>query len=133
VTTDETAVAGRKVSLSMQLENIGTDNARALVVRLRDAPVTGNTESHVGTIDVDDTGSAVFDVTFTKAGNLEIPAEIEFLDNKGNLHNVTLIAQVYVANASFDLGPLVILLVIFAIAGYYFYQKKAKRAKIAKI
>ncbi|MFH1751935.1 MAG: hypothetical protein ABH821_03290 [archaeon] len=74
-------------ALSVQLDNIGKEKAKAVKVTLKDTElIQGMREQFVGNIDVDDSSSAVFDLVANKTsteGEHSFTAVISFIDENG--------------------------------------------------
>ncbi|NOZ82745.1 MAG: hypothetical protein GXN98_02855 [Euryarchaeota archaeon] len=77
-------VPGRSFTLSLQLENIGEQDARAVRVEL-ELPgwLSGGSTSYLGTIKEDDTATAIFDLELAQdapQGEQSIPVRVYYLD-----------------------------------------------------
>ena len=126
VTTDvEQVISGKPFSVSIQLENIGTGSARSVRATLLEEKVIGIRESFMGTIDADDTDTAIFDLTTTKLGDNEFSVLVGYEDNNGNAYSKTVKAAVYVHAANNNLGVIAFLALAVAIS-YYIYRRKRK-------
>jgi hypothetical protein len=130
--TDKTPYVGDKFTLSVQLEDIGKEKARSAQVTLKDASISGTTASFIGTIDPDDTGSAIFDITLSKGGSYTIPLEITYLDDEGNTYTTSENITIFVYSKPFDFTGLIIF-VILAGGAWYWYSKKQRKRHISKI
>ncbi|WP_456474843.1 COG1361 S-layer family protein [Candidatus Pyrohabitans sp.] len=82
-------VPGQAFTLSVQLENIGTQDAKAVKVEISPpAEFSGSLTSYLGTIKQDDTSTAIFDLEAgreAKPGRYLLPVKIYYLDEKGEL------------------------------------------------
>ncbi len=81
---------GKAFTLSIQLENIGKQDAKAVKVELS-LPETfsGARTSYLGTIKQDDTSTAIFDLEvlpLAEPKSYSLPVKIYYLDEKGRLH-----------------------------------------------
>lgn len=133
VSTDEDPHPGQKVSLSLQLENTGTGDAKAVKVTISDDSVTGIKDSYIGTIETEDTGSAIFDLTFSKAGANQIPVTIEYEDGSGVPHTMSIAISTYVYSNGIDALPLLGLVVLAAVLLYFFFGRRKKHRQLKKL
>gem|GEM_PF-1619350 len=80
-------VPGRSFTLSLQLENIGEQEARAVKVVLEPPGwLRGSSVSYLGTIKEDDTATAIFDLELSQTappGEQSIPVKVYYLDETG--------------------------------------------------
>ena len=130
--TDKTPYVGEKFTLSVQLEDIGKEKARSVQTMLKDNTILGTLTSYIGTIDPDDTGSAIFDITISKGGSYSIPLEFVYMDDEGNtfVQNETITLFIY--TKPFDFSGVFLLVVIVA-AVWYWRSRKTKKRRIDKI
>ena len=81
---------GKSFTLSIQLENIGKQDAKAVKVELSPPQViTGSRTSYLGTIKQDDTSTAIFDLEVSplaKPESYRLPLKVYYLDERGRLH-----------------------------------------------
>ncbi len=81
---------GKGFTLSIQLENIGKQDAKAVKVELSPPQViTGSRTSYLGTIKQDDTSTAIFDLEVSplaKPESYRLPLKVYYLDERGRLH-----------------------------------------------
>ena len=78
---------GDSFSVSVQLDNIGKEQAKAVkVYMIVDDGITGVKEAFVGNIDKDDSGAAIFDLVMqptVSAGAHNAVIKVEYLDETG--------------------------------------------------
>lgn len=93
---DKTVRQGDRVTFSVQLDNLGKESAKQVVVSLdTDESFLGSKTSYVGEIEREDSGSAIFDLAVSekaKIGYHDIKINITYLDE---LHKKRLISQDY--------------------------------------
>ncbi len=81
---DKKIVQGDKISISVQLDNLGKEDAKSVVVYLEtDDSLIGSKRSYVGEIESDDSGSAIFDLIVSEnapVGYHEVKIKITYLD-----------------------------------------------------
>lgn len=130
--TDKTPYTGEKFTLSVQMENIGKEKARSVQVRLIDDSIVGTLASYIGTIEPDDTGSAIFDITLTKSGTYDIPMEFTYIDDEGNTYARSETITLFIYGRPFDFSW-VFMLGIVVVAVWYWRNKKSKKRRIDKI
>lgn len=125
----DTVYAGQTFSLSVQLENIGSGDAKSVKAELKDGAIDGVLTSYIGTVEVDDTGSAIFDVRDGVAGRKSITTLITFEDAYGNTYSEPMQAEYYITEKPMDYAtPIIAIVVIAAVAFWYWRgQQKAKR------
>ncbi len=75
---------GQAFSVSVQLENIGTGDAKSVKAKIISDNISGIKTAYIGTIDVEDTGTAIFDLKDYNPGNHELTIEITYEDMYGN-------------------------------------------------
>lgn len=123
VSTDKKPVAGDDISLSIQLENIGKKQARAVSMKLVADWANGDKEDYIGTMDPDDTGSGVFDISINKKVNgiVNGKVQIEYLVD-GNRKTVEKEFSLYVKPAKKDKNSLNILYGVIAVLLYMVYR-----------
>lgn len=81
---------GKDFTLSVQVENVGKQDAKAVKVQLAAMKeFTGERTSFLGSLKQDDTSTAIFDLTTAKdaePGSYDIEMEISYLDALGTEH-----------------------------------------------
>lgn len=130
--TDDTVYTGELFTLSVQFEDVGYDRARSVKATLLDETITGNLVSYVGTIEPDDTGSAIYDITINSAGKHLVPVRVEYIDDVGNTYVLTEEIVIYAYQRPFDFSGLIILFILAGV-GWYWYSSKKKKRHIAKM
>jgi hypothetical protein len=130
--TDKTTYVGEKFTLSVQLEDIGKEKARSVQVRLNDTTIEGTLTSFIGTIETDDTGSAIFDITLSKRGSYSIPLVLTYIDDEGNKYTEDETITLFIYNRPFDF-TWVFLLIVVVVAVLYWRSRKKKKRRIDKI
>jgi hypothetical protein len=130
--TDKTPYAGEKFTLSVQLEDVGKEKARSVQTRLNDNAIFGTLTSYIGTIEPDDTGSAIFDITVSRGGSYDIPLEFTYMDDENNTYVQTETITLFIYNKPFDFSGL-FLLGIIVVGVWYWRSRKTKKRRIDKI
>ena len=133
----DTLVQGSNLSLSIQLENISESKAKSTVMEIKkiDEDIKGETIAYFGSIDPEDSGSGIFDLTIAsgaKIGEHILDIEIKFNDEYDVEHSFTKQVSLYVnenGNGGSIWTYIIILLIIAGIA-YYFYNKRKKKKMI---
>lgn len=131
---DNPAVTGKKVqagdsfSLSVQLENIGTTDAKAVsaTIKVADEDFTGSKISYIGTIEPDDTGSAVFDMVANsgiEAGNRTFDVEFTYIDYQGQTQKFTRQVEFGIAEKPAESPVPMLILVVIILVILYFIAK----------
>jgi hypothetical protein len=134
VQTDEDTIrTGDAFSLSVQLENIGTGDAKSVVAVFEDPDVTGVLKSYAGTIEADDTGTAIFDITDNAAGDKEVDVVVTYEDEYGNTYTRTLKAMYTITGRAVDVFTPLVLLIMLGAAGYYLYRRQQRSKEIQKL
>ncbi len=130
--TDKTPYVGEKFTLSVQLEDVGKEKARSVQVKLNDEAIAGTLTSFIGTIDPDDTGSAIFDITLSKSGSYAVPLEYIYMDDEGNTYTQTENIALFIYTRPFDFTG-IFLLAIIAVAVWYWMKGRKRKRRIDKI
>ncbi len=91
VTTSPTKLyPGKDFTLSVQVENVGKQDAKAVKVQLAAMKeFTGERTSFLGSLKQDDTSTAIFDLTVAKdaeLGSYDVEMQISYLDELGMEH-----------------------------------------------
>jgi hypothetical protein len=132
VSTDTDPMPGKKISLSVQLENSGTGKARTIKAAL-DGELTGSKVAFVGKIDPDDSDSAIFDITFKDTGTNILDLNVTYVDDGGEWHTLNTPVAVFVYSAPVDFAPAVLVIVLAAIVIFFYLWKKERRHKLSHI
>ncbi|MCK4884326.1 MAG: hypothetical protein KAS30_05620, partial [Candidatus Diapherotrites archaeon] len=131
-------IAGTDFSLSIQLDNIGSDGALATEVAVIDSKgLLGKTSTYVGTIDVDDSGSAIFDFAVPRdmeSGKKIIEMKITYLDENRDMHSLTKEVEVFVFEApqATDFTPILVGVVVIVI-GFFIFRSIQRKKKLKQI
>jgi hypothetical protein len=111
-------VQGSTFSLSVQLDNIGEETAKAVKVEIDvDEGITGPKESYVGNIDEGDSGAAIFDLATSQnamVGEHNAKIVIHYLDEFGEQQSISQNYSIFVNEAPPE-SPVVLLIVIAVI------------------
>ncbi len=135
-TAEEEPRAGDRISISIQLENIGEGDARATTLKLEEGKFEGDSRSHIGTIDKDGgTGTAVMDLTFTEPGEHEIKYTVTYEDKTGKEYTEEFTDTVYIGPEEEDYTTLIIAAIVAIIVAFLIYRKikKSKEAKEVEV
>ncbi len=122
---------GSMFSLSVQLDNIGEEKAKAVEVIIEtDESLVGAKESYVGNIDEDDSGTALFDLQVladAQPGDHQIKIVVEYLDEFDSKQLMENEFSVYVNEVPPEspIGLLVLVIIILVIL--YFLIKMVFR------
>ncbi|MFC2174471.1 COG1361 S-layer family protein [archaeon] len=120
-------------SISIQLENVGSGDAKSVKTVLIDGGMDGVLTSYVGTVEVDDTGSAIFDVRDYAPGRKKITALITFEDAYGNDFSESVEVEYFVTAVTADYTMVVVLVVVVAGIGFWYWRNKQKKKKIQSL
>jgi hypothetical protein len=97
---DKRLLQGDNFSWSIQLENIGTETAKAVEVHLElDEGIIGVKENFVGNIDEEDSGAAIFDLSvgfMTETGEHPAKAVIKYIDEMDMEKSVSKDVMLYI-------------------------------------
>ncbi|MBN3037189.1 MAG: hypothetical protein JW834_01960 [Candidatus Diapherotrites archaeon] len=129
----ELIYAGTPFSLSVQLENIGTGNAKSVKATLKDGTAEGITTTYIGTIEIDDTGTALFDIKDNVAGKKVATALITFEDEYGKEFTNSVEVQYVIEAMPFNPLPIILVLALGGAAAYLYYRKKKREEQIKKL
>ena len=123
---------GQPLSFSVQLENVGTGDARSTKASLSCENIVGTPESYVGTVEIDDTGTAIFDIAFNNPGKEEMCVDLHFTDNSGREYEKKINFNFYVYSAPTDYSFVYVL--ILAAGVYWFLRRRKKlKAQLSKV
>ncbi|MCK4327659.1 MAG: hypothetical protein KAW41_04230 [Candidatus Diapherotrites archaeon] len=129
----DTIYAGVPFSLSIQLENTGTGDAKSVKTELQDTTLDGVMTSYVGTVDVDDTGSAIFDITDRTAGRKMGTALITYEDAYGNIFTDQIAVEYFVTMVPEDYSGIVIVVLVVAVGGFFVYRHQKRKKELAMV
>ena len=120
-------------SLSVQLENIGTGDAKSVKAELRDTTLDGVLTSYVGTVNVDDTGSAIFDITDSMPGRKLGTALITYEDEYGNILNDVIDVEYFVTQKAADNSWIFMVVAVVLVGGFLFYRHQKRKKEMAMV
>ncbi len=129
----EVIYQGSPFSISIQLENVGTGDAKSVKTVLLDGGMEGVMTSYVGTVEVDDTGSAIFDVRDSEAGSKKITALITFEDAYGNDFTESVEVEYFITTVTADYTGFIALFVLVVVIGGWYWRKQQKKKKIQSL
>lgn len=130
-TDDKRIMQGDTITLSVQLDNIGQETAKATKISLApDRSIAGIIESYVGNIDADDSGSGLFTLTVSPSaeiGTHSVPVTITYRDELGKTQQMTQNVELYVHQkpAESPIGLLIAVIIILVLL--YFIIKMVFR------
>ena len=122
---------GTDFTLSVQLENIGTQDAKSVMVAVSNSEgFVGEFSSFVGKIESDDVSSGIFDLTATPSatpGDHQFNLEVIFTDEKGEEFSETKTFNVYVDEPAkrSTTGTIAALLVVVVVVVVLWRRRKA--------
>ncbi len=123
--------ANQPVLLSIQIENVGTGDARN--IRMTVTGLSGQGSQEIGTVEKDDTGTGVFDTKFTEPGNKKLKVLVQYDDEYGEAHSAEFTAEVYVNPAPADYSMIILLAVAIVFALLYFSRKQRRKKWLKKV
>jgi hypothetical protein len=122
---------GTDFTLSVQLENIGTQDAKSVMAAVSDSEgFVGEFSSFVGKIESDDVSSGIFDLTAIPTaapGDHQFKMEVIFTDEKGEEFSETKTFNVYVDEPPerSAIGTVAAVLIVLVIAVILWRRRKA--------
>ncbi len=137
---DKRIMQGMPFSLSVQLDNIGTETAKKIAVNIDvDGGITGVTESYIGNLDEDDSGAAIFDLDtslFAESGEHVATITVSYLDEMGEPQEFSQPYTIYVAEQP-PTSPLIwililILLIVVLVIAYFIIKMVLRQLAIIK-
>lgn len=131
-------VQGDTFSLSVQLDNIGKEPAKAVEITVDvDEGINGSKKSYVGTIDDDDSGSGIFNFTVDNTaviGKHSAVITVTYIDETGKMQSFSKNYDIFVnAMPPADLRGLLILLIILLVVAYFFVKTIFRQLAMRKI
>jgi len=131
---------GDSFSFSVQLENISESRAKSVYVKilnLDELLFEGTDIAYVGSIDADDSGSGVFDLSVLKdseLGNKHVKLQIIYADEYGVERTMDKeVSLLLVKGESSSFFSYILLIIILGGIGYYFYKRKQRMKKIKSL
>ncbi len=112
--------AGIPFKISVQFENSGTGKAKEVKI------IANNETSYLGSIEPDDTSTAVFRMVANKPGEHKLKFIAYYQDKDGINYNQTFYVDVVVGNKPLPYGYLFGLLVVLILAAVMVYKVKRK-------
>ena len=132
-TDKEFIYTDEKFSLSIQLENVGTGDAKSVKAELVDDNITGILTSYVGTIEVDDTGTAIFELKCGSPGEHTVDVNVIYEDEYGNQKEATFKAEFMIEKRPKDYTMLIIPPVVVIGIIYYFYRRWKRKKELKEL
>jgi hypothetical protein len=125
---------GDLFSLSLQLENIGTGDAKSVKAEIISNNVTGMKESYIGTIDVEDTGTAIFDLRDYNPGKRELTLKVTYEDEYGNPQDDLTVSTTYVIKEiPPDYSGYFIAVFVVIVIAYLIYRRWKKKKELEQL
>ena len=125
---DKKLMQNDSFSLSIQLENIGKETAKAVEVKLEvNEGITGMKESYVGNIDADDSGAAIFDLSIQPTaivGDHKATITVSYIDELNQRKEVSkeVLLYVHAMPPPSPISYLVLIIIILVIAWFVLKQ-----------
>ena len=116
---------GDPVTLIIRLENTGTDNANSVKASI-DLPVSGGKDAFVGKIEPNNDAPAVFVLQAGDSGTYPYNLTVRYEDDYGIQTSVETLQMTVLDGDSSGLILLIVLLVIGAGAGYWYFVLRKK-------
>jgi len=130
-TDSKTIFSGDSLSLSIQLDNIGKETAKAVSMKIATGEsIIGIKEGYIGNIDEDDSGAVVFGLTVSplaEAGEHEIQIAITYLDELGTEQTVVKTFSLYITQRPPESPIGLLILIIIILILLYFVIKMVFR------
>lgn len=132
---DEDSISeGQQFTLSLQLENVGTGDARSVKAEIVSDNVSGMEESYIGTIEVEDTGTAIFDLRDYNLGKRNIELSIIYEDEYGNIQEDVRVSTGYtVKEIPPDYTIFIVAIIAFFFIIYLIYRKWRKKKELEQL
>lgn len=127
-TSPDTPTAGENYKLSLQVENSGNQDAKAVSLALKLPPdFKGRSSYFIGSLESGDSATASFDLTAGSSGDHHIEVDINYMDTTFEQHTVTRSFSQYIAEKSYlgQIAAVLVVLIVVAFVGYkYKWRKK---------
>ena len=128
-TSPTTITPDTKFTLSVQLENTGTQDAKSVKVSV-DLPkeFIGEHSSFVGEIEQDDVSSGILDLRLSdegSPGSIDVNMHVKYSDEKGTEYTDDMVFTLFIDEAPKDNKKIIgIVLVVIGGAGFYLWKKR---------
>lgn len=127
-TSPDTPTEGDNYKLSLQVENSGNQDAKAVSLTLNlPTDFKGRDSYFIGSLESGDSATASFDLTAGSSGKHDIEVDIKYMDTTFEQHKVTKSFSQYIEEKSYlgQIAAVLILLIVVAFVGYrYKWRKK---------
>ncbi|WP_202320597.1 COG1361 S-layer family protein [Archaeoglobus neptunius] len=126
-TSPQEVHAGESFKLSIQLENSGKQDAKAVEIRLIfPEGLEGRDSYFIGTLESGDSATATFELKALADGNHEVKARISYMDQAFEVHEKERSFTVYVFSSNYtaEILAAVFILVVAGIAAYFKFGRK---------
>jgi hypothetical protein len=127
---------GTDFTLSVQLENIGTQDAKSVMATISNSEgFVGEFSSFIGKIEVDDVSSGIFDLTATPSvtpGDHPFTMEVVFTDEKGEEFTDTKTFTVFVdePRKRSPAGTIALVLAVVIVAAIIWRRRRAAQLEV---
>lgn len=129
----ETILQGQQFSLSVQMENIGTGSAKSVKAELIDGNITGITTSYIGTIDPEDTGTAIFSIVDNTPGKHVAKVKVYFEDEYGNTDTREYAVEYVITKRPPDYTTPILVILVFLGLIYYIYRRYRRKKELEEL
>jgi hypothetical protein len=119
--------SGENYKLSLQIENSGSQDAKAVSVKLLlPEDFEGRDTYFIGTLESGDSATASFDLKADKSGNYNLNVLIRYMDSKFEQHEIKRSFTQYISqkNYSAQIAVAIASLIIIGFFGYRMFRKK---------
>lgn len=122
----ESVKANQALTIAVRFENTGTAEAKSVKVSMNNPTIIGQKEDYLGSMDIDDTSSAVFDIySQALAGEYTLNMEVRFMDEYGNSYSDLFAVTLPVLAGQTDVTEyLYLVIVVLAILLAHTWRKK---------
>jgi uncharacterized membrane protein len=128
VTFDPENVQPSKAStIAVRFENTGTAEAKSVKAALSSSAITGQKEDYLGSMDIDDTSSAVFDIVSPiLAGEFSLNLDVTFMDEYGNSYSEQFVVAMPVVAGEMDITNFLYLIIAVLVIFILFTRRRKK-------
>ncbi len=128
-TSPTTVTPGTKFTLSVQLENTGTQDAKSVKIDISlPKEFIGERSSFVGEIEQDDVSSGILDLRLSdkgKSGSYDINMNVRYSDEKGAEYTDNMVFTLFIDEApTNNTKTIAIVILVIGGAGFYFWKKR---------